>query len=338
MRRLVLAVAGALGLAAAPQQPVTPQQQTPVFRAGVETVAVYATVLDRSGELVSRLPREAFRVFDDGMRQDLTVFVNTLQPITAILLIDTSASMTPTLAFARAAAEAFVVRMMPGDQARVGSFSDRVDISPEFTGNRDVLLKSLRDDLHIGNPTRLWDALDHTMTELAALGGRRVIILLTDGVDTYSTTRAAQIFERARSDELMFYAVHIRSRARPGIEAMISGARTVIDDPRRAVPPGETLRRLAFQTGGGYFMMNPTDDVNATFTRVAYELHHQYVLGFSPEKLDGKVHAIDVRVADSTMIVRARQSYLATRRPALSERSESKGEPPQGSTPRPPDR
>ena len=49
-------------------------------------------------------------------------------------------------------------------------------------------------------------------------------------------------------------------------------------------------------------MINPTDDVNATFTRVAYELHHQYVLGFSPEKLDGKVHAINVRVADSTMI------------------------------------
>ena len=147
--------------------------------------------------------------------------------------------MTPTLDFARAAAEAFVVRMMPGDQARVGSFSDRVDVSPEFTGNRDVLLTNLREGLHIGNPTRLWDALDHTMTELAALGGRRVIVLLTDGVDTYSTTRATQIFERARSDELMIYAVHIRSRARPGVEALISAARNVIDDPRRSMPPGE---------------------------------------------------------------------------------------------------
>ena len=78
MRRLVLRVAGVLGLAA-PQQPVSPQQsappqpQAPVFRAGVETVAVYATVLDRSGEAGLAPPREAFRVFDDGMRQNLTV-------------------------------------------------------------------------------------------------------------------------------------------------------------------------------------------------------------------------------------------------------------------------
>ena len=87
-------------------------------------------------------------------------------------------------------------------------------------------------------------------------------------------------------------------------------------------------------------MMNPTDDVNATFTRVAYELHHQYVLGFSPEKLDGKVHAIDVRVADSTMIVRARQSYLATRRePAAPKPAQrAKAGPPQGATLRPSDR
>jgi Ca-activated chloride channel family protein len=315
---LWLVVAGGLAslTAATPQQPPPsppPQQQPPVFRSGVETVAIYATVVDRNGELVTNLPRNAFKVFDNGMRQDVTVFVNALQPITAIMLVDTSASMAPTLDFARAAAEAFVVRMMPGDQARVGSFSDRIDVSREFTGDRDALLRALRNDLHIGNPTRLWDALDQTMAELSPLGGRRVIVLLTDGIDTYSTTQVTGIFERARSDELMIYAIHIRSRVRPGIEAMIS-PRASAPDPRRSLPPGEGLRRLALQTGGGYFVLNPTDDVNATFTRVAYELHHQYVLGFSPEKLDGRIHNLDVRVADPTMTVRARQNYLATRR------------------------
>lgn len=318
--QLILVAAGGLvSLTAGASQQAPParppqQQPPPVFRSGVETVAVYATVLDRNGELVTNLRRDAFKVFDDGMRQDLTVFVNALQPITAILLVDTSASMAPTLDLARAAAESFVLRLMPGDQARVGSFSDRIDVSPHFTGNRDELLRALRNDLHIGNPTKLWDALDETMTQLTPVGGRRVIVLLTDGVDTYSTTRAAQILERARTDELMIYAIHIRSRARPGVEALASGPRMVTDDPRRMQSPGEGLRRLALQTGGGYFVLNANDDVNATFTRVAYELHHQYVLGFSPEKFDGRIHNIDVRVTDATMTVRARQNYLAPRK------------------------
>jgi Ca-activated chloride channel family protein len=203
-----------LALASAPLAAAGPEaawwQQAPTFRGGTTTVAVYATALDRGNQAVIDLDRSDFEVFDDGRRQELTVFVKGLQPITAVVLVDTSASMAPTLDQARSAAEQFVIRMLPRDTARVGSFSDRVNISPAFTSDRDEP-RGLREDLHIGNPTMLWDAIDQTMTSLTPLGGRRVILVLTDGIDTMSTATAESVLERARADELMVYVVQFRT-------------------------------------------------------------------------------------------------------------------------------
>jgi Ca-activated chloride channel family protein len=307
---LVLTVASAFGVRAAQDAP-----QAPVFRGGTETVAVYATALDRAGEMVTNLRREDFDVYDDGRRQPLTVFVNGLQPITAALLVDTSASMTLNLELAQQAAEQFVIRMLPGDRVRVGSFSDRVDLSPDFTTDRDRLLRSLRDTLHIGNPTKLWDAVDQTMTALAPLGGRRIILVLTDGMDTASRVTSDAIFQRARGDELMIYIVQFRSTPlanqaevplspTPG---MLFGAPPPLD--RRALD--ELIRRLAEQTGGGHFVLGRNDDVNATFTAVMQELHYQFTLGFTPDRADGRIHDLQVRVRRPGITVRARRSYLA---------------------------
>jgi VWFA-related protein len=309
---LAVTMLAAAVLSAGAQEP----QQPPIFRGTTETVAVYATVLDRYGEMIRDLERDDFIVEDEGRRQELTVFVKGLQPITAAVLVDTSASMTLNLEWARTAAEQFVIRMLPGDQVRVGSFSDRLDLSKSFTSDRDALLKSLREDLHIGNPTNLWDAVSETMTELAPLGGRRILLLMTDGVDTISTTTAADILERARADELMIYIVQFRSTTRAQLAEMplSAGANVAFSDPRRwTAPPTDTLRRLAAQTGGGHFQLNQYDDVNATFTQVMQELHYQYVLGFTPERLDGRVHELRVRTADEELTVRARRSYRAPR-------------------------
>ena len=154
-----------------------PQQ---VFRSGVATVPIYVTVTER-GELVRNLTKNDFEVLDNGRVQDLTVFSTALQPITAILLVDTSASMALTLDLARQAAEQFIIRMMPGDQARVGNFSDRIHLGRPFSGDRDMLLRAFRDELQIGNPTRLWDAVSQTMEAFGEVGGRRVTVLFTDG-------------------------------------------------------------------------------------------------------------------------------------------------------------
>jgi Ca-activated chloride channel homolog len=312
MPRSVLVAAALVGLVAA-----AGAQQQPVFRTGIDTVAIYASVFDRYGEIITDLAKPDFKVFDEGKPQDLTVFINGQQPITAVVLVDTSASMTPLLHLARAAAEQFVIRLQPGDRARVGSFNDKINLSPEFTSDRDVLLRTLR-DLPIGHTTVLWDAIDKTMTELKPLGGRRVILLLTDGLDTQSQRRSDEMLARAQAEELMLYAVQFRPRVvQPDIEMPLSqGLKAMLsNDVRRERFPTDTLRRLAVQTGGGHFLLTERDDVNSTFTRVASELHQQYVLGFSLQKFDGKPHAIDVLVNRPNLLVRARRSYLAPFKP-----------------------
>jgi len=301
----------------APAGAQDPQQ--PVFRAGVETVAIYATVLDRYGEMVLNLDRTDFDVYDDGKKQELGLFVKGLQPITAAVLVDTSASMTLNVELAQAATEQFVIRMLPGDRVRVGSFSDRIDLGADFSSDRDAILRILRNGLHIGNPTLLWDAVDEAMTTLSPLGGRRVVLLLTDGIDSMSKKRAVDVLDRARADELMVYAVQFRTnRLATMAEIPLSPSPSVAlsDDRNRNPPPTEGLRRITFQTGGGHFLLDQYDDINTTFTRVMQELHYQYTLGFTPLRADGKLHTLEVRVRKPGMIVRARQSYMAGRIPA----------------------
>jgi Ca-activated chloride channel family protein len=313
--RFAIAAAAATGLVV-----TTAAQQQPVFRSGIDTVAIYANVFDRYGEIITDLARPDFKIFDDGRRQELTVFMNGQQPITAVVIVDTSASMTPLVHLARGAAEQFVIRLQPGDRARVGSVNDRFDLSPEFTGNRDQLLRTIRDDLRIGQTTQLWDAVDETMSALGTVGGRRVILLLTDGLDTQSRTRADALLARAQAEEVLIYAVQFRPRLRqPDVEVPLSqGLRAMFaTDARRERFPTETLRRLAMQTGGGHFVLTERDDVNSTFTRVANELRQQYVLGFSPQTFDGKPHALNVLVSRPGMVVRARRSYVAPLRPGL---------------------
>ena len=156
------------------------------------------------------------------------------------------------------------------------------------------------------------------MGALKPVGGRRVILLLTDGLDTQSRTRSDALLARAQAEELLIYAVQFRPRLRqPDIEMPLSqGLKSMLaNDARRERFPTETLRKLAMQTGGGHFVLTERDDVNSTFTRVANELRQQYVLGFSPQTFDGKPHALDVVVSRPGMLVRARRGYVAPLRP-----------------------
>ncbi len=307
------AVAAASVAVTAAREPASQAQPPQGFRARTETVALYTSVTDSAGQPVRTLKREHFRVLDDGRAQELTIFENSRQPITAVLLVDTSASMAPTLDLARHAAEQFVLRLLPGDRARVGSFSDVVNLSPGFTDDRDALLRSLREDLRIGNPTRLWDAIGRTMEGLSGLEGRRVIMLFTDGEDTVSTTAPRDVMERARREDVMIYAVQIRSRAVPQVEQQIIGPNMPRRRPQRGDPtPTQVLRSISSETGGAHFLLGPNHDVNATFTQVVDELRHQYLLGFTVSKVDGRMHELRVSVPGAPQLqVRARRYYQA---------------------------
>ncbi len=298
-RQSTLGALAGLTLAIASVAAQTPQEpQTPVFRGNARTeVPVYATVLDSSGRLVPDLDRPDFTVLDDGKPVELTQFSNATQPFTAVVMMDTSASMTANLELLNHAAEQFLLRLLPVDRAQVGAFNDKIQLSGRFTNNRDELVAAL-DDLQIGNPTRLNDAIATSLDALGRIEGRRVVLVFTDGEDTASKLGFRTVLERARNEEVMVYSIGLESE-------YFNGQRITRSRPSR------DLRKISDETGGGYFELKKNDQLAPTFTRVAQELRSQYLLGFAPANLDGKVHKLDVR-ARTGMTVRARKSYVAT--------------------------
>jgi Ca-activated chloride channel family protein len=268
-----------------------------VFRTGTQVVPIYATVVDGVGRLVPDLVREDFQVFDNKKPQTITQFSNETLPVTVVVMLDTSASMTMSLDLLKQAAEQFVLRLLPEDRGRVGAFNDKIQFASEFTNDRDELIGALN-DLQFGNPTRLYDAVDASLDELRGLEGRRVVLVFTDGDDTASRIGVGPVLERARAEDVMVYAI--------GLESEMN-----IDGRRIRTRPDRGLRRLAEETGGGYFELEKTSELNSTFTRVAQELHSQYLIGFTPPTFDGKVHQLETRATKAGLRVRARKSYLA---------------------------
>ena len=269
-----------------------------MFRSGTEIVDLYVTVTDDEGRLVPNLTQEDFAIFDDRQPRDIVVFENDVQPITVVVMLDTSASMTPSLDLLKAGAEQFLIRMLPDDRGRVGAFNDKIQIGPaEFTDDRDVLIDELA-TLDFGNPTRLYDAIESSLTALDGIEGRRVILVFTDGDDTGSDVGWQDVLERAVNRDVMIYAIGLESE-------FFNGVRSVRSQPDR------NLRKLAEETGGGYFELHATDELGPTFTRVAQELHSQYVLGFVPTRRDGQVHELRVLLGRRGMEARARRSYVA---------------------------
>jgi len=273
--------------------------QHPTFRAGTQVVSLLATVTDAEKRLVPDLTQGDFQVLDNDKPQSLVFFQNEVQPISVVVMLDTSGSMTLTLDLLRAAAEQFVLRLLPADKARVGAFNDKIQfMGRSFMNDRDQLVTDIK-NLDYGNGTRLWDALAASLDELKGIDGRKVILVFTDGDDTEShNATLGKVIDRARIDEVMIYAIGLESR-------YFDGQRMVRSRPDSG------LRKVADETGGGYFELTKTAELAPTFTRVAQELHSQYVLGFTPMALDGKVHKLVVRMKQPGMTARARRSYLA---------------------------
>lgn len=363
-------------------------QQAPQFRTGTHNVPVYVTAIDASGHLVTDLTQDDFVLLDNGQPQAITNFANNTQPITVVVMLDRSGSVEEHFPLIEAAAAEFVQHLTVDDEARIGSFAERIQLDPvSFTSDRDMLLEIIRTELQPIGPTPLWNATNVAMTALTSQPGRRVVLVFTDGMDAPLSGRPnvafADIRKRAEEEEIMVYGVGLvrecdtpsrkvadMSKTKPGLfspdndsekspgflyqrrrggavptrprlPGMPGGLRlpggrmpTPMPLPPPRVPRGQppvfgpvkpmettcaatrpdpNLRTLADVSGGGYFELSRATDLASTFTRVADELHRQYLLGFVTPVTDGALHHLEVRVKRPGVQIKSRKSYLAPR-------------------------
>lgn len=293
-------------------------QQQPVFRGTGEVVRAFVTVTDRDGRLVTTLTQPDFEVRDDGKPQPITLFDNSPRPIRLIVMLDVSGSMDGNLPLLKAASEQLFTRLQPRDAARLGAFGHEITMSPTFTRDAGELRRALPEVIARDAPTPLWRALDEAMSAFGDTGDeRRVVLVLSDGKDSGPISfrqryvSQVEVIDRARDEDVMIYAIGLRSGRRVmqpgmgpgGLQAMLA-----------ADLPDAGLARVAEETGGGFTEIRVGQDLGASFAAVVDELHSQYTIGFAPPKRDGKTHKVEVRVAKGGMKVRGRKSYVAPKK------------------------
>jgi VWFA-related protein len=265
----------------------------------VEVVRITATVFDTEGNLVSRLPREAFEVYEDGTRQPVTQFTNERVPVSVAVLLDASDSMYgQRIQDAREAVERFLFQLLdPSDEFLLVAFNHRPHVLTEWTRAREVLQPALGLLTPFGG-TALYDAIMTALPLLARRTEQRAaILLISDGADSASDTSLLQLRTAMLRSDVFAYAIAVNSRDRRPINAQVNPV---------------TLREITDGSGGRTEVVQDTTDLQAVTARIAEELNNQYLLGYdAPHGPDGQYHSIRVRVQGGTYRVRARNGYVA---------------------------
>lgn len=266
---------------------------------------LYLTVNDR-GERVPDLERQDFRVLDNGKPQEIVTFERGDIPFVAALLVDASRSMEGAkLETALAGAQAFAAAMEPLDQAKLTLFNDTLSLSTPFTSFPQVLSAGLADARASGG-TSLNDNLYLAMKLLEDRQGRRLVILLTDGVDLTSVLSMQQVMETARRSQSLIYWIRL---GEPDPRVSHFSAWRDGEGHRREL---RQLEHLVAVTGGRIVTLGRIAEINDAFATILDEIRNQYVIGYYPSQdLDnGRWHRIKVSVKGSGFRVRTRQGYL----------------------------
>ena len=290
------------------------------MKVDVTVVSLYCTVKDQQGRLATNLQARDFEVHEDGRRQQVRYFSReTDRPLSLALLVDTSPSQKEVLPAEKEMAAQFLKHVLrPTDQAMVMAFDANVDLWQDLTPelprlqwalnrlkvNASLRLKPGEKAPAKAGATRLYDAIHEAATQkLARSGERRVIILLSDGVDSGSRMTEKQALEAAQRADAIVYAIRF-------------------SDPafywRAANRPGggdEVLQRLAKETGGRVLMPQDTKRLREAFDDIASELRSQYSLGYTPANAarDGRFRRVEVRVKRDGHRAQARSGYYAPR-------------------------
>lgn len=270
---------------------------------------LYVTVSRGDGR-VTHLDRDSFRVIDDGKVQEMVTFEGGDAPLTAVLLVDSSASMQgERLEAAIRGAQAFTAGMRELDEAMAVLFADELLEASPFTDEPTVVRSSL-EGVEAAGGTALTDHLYAAFKILDGRQGRRVIVVLSDGFDVYSALRMKDVLWKAQRSQAIVYWLQLQDRlasnAEPGL--ISSSWRTAPENQEEY----ETLRRLVLETGGRIEPIERVGEIEHAFQEILRELREQYVLGYYPTDLrhDGSWRAVQVQVRGFGNQVRVRDGYV----------------------------
>ena len=272
------------------------------FRSGVELTSLTATVLDKEGHLVKGLGRDAFEVYEDGVRQEVTQFTNERVPIGLGVLLDVSDSMFGRrIADARTAVDRFLFTLLDdSDEFFLIAFNHKPRVLTGWGHARDEVSRAL-EALKPSGGTSIYDAIiesmplvDHRNRERAAL------VVMSDGADTASTATLRDVRAALLRSAAFVYAIAIDSPDPQPINTRVNA---------------QALREITNESGGSTQIVQRSADLDAATSAIAEELNSQYVLGYtSTHGADGQFHSIRVRVHGADYRVRSRNGYVADKR------------------------
>lgn len=297
-----------------------------VLRVRTDEVSLPVSVRGVDGVPVAGLGPESFFVYDNGVRQQITSFNRERIPANIVLLLDASGSVFTQMHFIREAAKGFVKGLLPQDRVSIMQFADSAELLQDWTpaDETEKLLKALEWRYHPGQSTLFYDGLYLAASEqLSKVGGRRIIILLTDGIDSAERRRAnfADALNAVRRAEASVYVVSLTAELRAMIEKRAGGRLgrifggynpmevsrylSMIDGAEKQ------LSELAAQTGGRIFLPRKEDELWPAYGAIAEELRTQYIITYRPRPraTSGEYRRIRVLVAPGSYEVGAREGY-----------------------------
>jgi VWFA-related protein len=307
LRLLFSAGVLAMGIAALdgqqPKPAAPPQGTVPIFSADTRLVVCHTTVVDKAGKLVTNLKQDAFSVAENDVKQDILLFKREDIPVSMGLIIDNSGSMRSKRASVEAAALALVKDSNPDDEVFIVNFNDDAYIdnpdNKEFLTSIDDMKEALtRIDSRGGTAMR--DAIAKSIEWLKkAHKEKKVLVVVTDGVDNASSKSLEDLVRDARQSEVLIYSVGLLTE----------------EEKRSAASAKRQLNALAEATGGEVFYPKDVNDVDPIAHQVARDIRSQYTIGYKPsnEALDGTFRKIKVSVkAPGNPVPRTRTGYYAT--------------------------
>ena len=313
-----------------------------VIRVNTTLVTIPVSVMDRDGKYIPNLSKNDFRLWEDGVEQDVAFFASVEKPFSVALVLDTSGSTRFRLEDMQDAAITFVNQLRPDDRVMVVSFDDDVRVLTDFTSDRYRLRDAIR-RTRTGDGTKLYDAIDLVMNQrLNRISGRKAIVLFTDGVDTTSrhasyasnvrdaeeldaliypvqydtyadVSSGAPTWPGSRQDDILIRVLGgILGGGRSG-RGVGSGGRGGVGSSRHDYEiANRYLHDLADKTGARQYQADTTQNLAYAFSNIAEELRRQYSLGYYPKTpaVAGQRRGIRVRVNQPNLAVRTRDSYI----------------------------